>query len=203
MLPESWMKCRPFEKVPNGTILGNLHFDGTKRLLKCDNGYVPKDSTNVISVCKNRQWTNITQCVQEECVLNQETFEGSTYTFAIKSRRNYNDSVAFCQHCGYRVVTIESDDEHNYLKEKMRGFFPIPASYHQTGEFDGFFLDFYNNGGQAFRMDNGSEVQYKKWGKGEPNSGEEMFIAVWGGGEWEWADVYPYKKFQTVCENET
>ncbi|KAH3804973.1 hypothetical protein DPMN_133265 [Dreissena polymorpha] len=195
-------ECRPFAKVPNGTILGNLYFDGTKRLLKCDNGYVPKDGTNVISMCKKGQWTNITQCVQEECVLNQGTFGGSTYTFAIKSRRNYNDSVAFCKHCGYRVVTIESDDEHNYLKDKMRGFFPSPASYHGTGEYDGFFLDFYETGRQVFRMDNHTaEVQFVKWGMHEPDSEAQKFIAVVGWDAWHWHDAPPDVKFQTVCEN--
>ncbi|KAH3829463.1 hypothetical protein DPMN_131459 [Dreissena polymorpha] len=117
-------ECPPYAKVPYGTILGNLHCDGTKRLMKCDNGYAPKNRTNVQSWCKDRQWTKITQCVPEECILNQDTFGRSTYTFAIKSRRDYNDSVAFCQHCGYRVVAIESAVEQEYLANKMRGFFP-------------------------------------------------------------------------------
>ncbi|KAH3804976.1 hypothetical protein DPMN_133268 [Dreissena polymorpha] len=72
--------------------------------------------------------------LSEECVLNQDTFGGSTYTFAIKNRRNYNDSVAFCKHCGYRVVTVESDDEHKYLKEKMGRFFPSPTFNFETGD---------------------------------------------------------------------
>ncbi|KAH3776026.1 hypothetical protein DPMN_177437 [Dreissena polymorpha] len=38
-----------------------MHCDGTKRMLNCNNGYVPKDRTNVTSVCVQGQWTNITR----------------------------------------------------------------------------------------------------------------------------------------------
>ncbi|KAH3813940.1 hypothetical protein DPMN_142414 [Dreissena polymorpha] len=87
----------------------------------------------------------------------------------------------------------------------MREFFPSPTSNSKLKEYDGFFLDFYNTGKQVFRMDNQSlEVQFTKWGNGEPSNENEKFIAVVGGVfQWQWIDVFPNIKVQTVCENET
>ncbi|XP_052218047.1 uncharacterized protein LOC127835649 [Dreissena polymorpha] len=194
-------KCPPYAKVPNGKILGNLHCDGTKRLLKCDNGYAPKDRTYVQSVCKDRQRTNITQCVPEKCVHNQDTFKSSTYTFAIDSRRNYTDSVAFCQYCGYRVVTIESEDEQSFLANKMSRFVPYPQPY-TSGDNDGFLLDFYNTGHSVLRMDDNTHISYSNFRANEPSNGTEPKIAAMGTDNWLWHDVPEQDRFQTVCESD-
>ncbi|KAH3808409.1 uncharacterized protein LOC127835425 [Dreissena polymorpha] len=197
-------ECPPYAKVPNGTILGNLHSDGTKRLLKCDNGYAPKNRAHVQSVCKDGQWTKITQCVQEECVQNQTNLGDSTYTFYMKSHQTYNDSVKLCKKCGYRVVTIESQEEHTFLASQMKIHVPTPrSSYNARGDNDGFFLDFYNpEGNQTIRMDNFSIVLFTNFAFGQPNYLNQHFIAAMGYDNWLWHDVTEWDKFQTVCESE-
>ncbi|KAH3829455.1 uncharacterized protein LOC127832154 [Dreissena polymorpha] len=119
----------------------------------------------------------------------------------MKSHLIYNDSVAFCKKCGYRVVTIESKEEQTFLASQMKIHIPTPrSSYNNHGDNDGFFLDFYNpEGNQTIRMDNKSIVLFTIFADGQPN-GMHHYIAAMGYDNWLWHDVAKRDRFQTVCE---
>ncbi|XP_052232783.1 coagulation factor XIII B chain-like isoform X1 [Dreissena polymorpha] len=101
--------CPPFENKKNGKVVGESLLEGATKNLTCHPGYSPRDRNNVVSQCKNSQWTKITECaivcptfenINNGKVEGDTLFEGATRNLTCNpgySPRDSNAVLSLCQ----------------------------------------------------------------------------------------------------------
>ncbi|KAH3706035.1 hypothetical protein DPMN_065414 [Dreissena polymorpha] len=109
--------CPPFENKKNGKVVGESLLEGATKNLTCHPGYSPRDRNNVVSQCKNSQWTKITECaivcptfenINNGKVEGDTLFEGATRNLTCNpgySPRDRNAVLSLCQNGQWTKIT--------------------------------------------------------------------------------------------------
>ncbi|XP_052247700.1 uncharacterized protein LOC127855856 [Dreissena polymorpha] len=109
--------CPPFENKKNGKVVGESLLEGATKNLTCHPGYSPRDRNNVVSQCKNSQWTKITDCaivcptfenINNGKVEGDTLFEGATRNLTCNpgySPRDSNAVLSLCQNGQWTKIT--------------------------------------------------------------------------------------------------
>ncbi|KAH3718432.1 hypothetical protein DPMN_061236 [Dreissena polymorpha] len=109
--------CPPFENKKNGKVVGESLLEGATKNLTCHPGYSPRDRNNVMSQCKNSQWTKITECaivcptfenINNGKVEGDTLFEGATRNLTCNpgfSPRDSNAVLSLCQNGQWTKIT--------------------------------------------------------------------------------------------------
>ncbi|KAH3718426.1 hypothetical protein DPMN_061230 [Dreissena polymorpha] len=109
--------CPPFENKKNGKMVGESLLEGATKNVTCHPGYSPRDINNVVSQCKNSQWTKITECAivcptfennNNGKVEGDSLFEGATRNLTCNpgySPRDSNAVLSLCQNGQWTKIT--------------------------------------------------------------------------------------------------